>query len=70
MAANYQQALTILRRQQVQAHAGVSCSTNYAYGAKGEFPSPVSLGALPVGWIEAEIDAWLATRIENSRKAA
>jgi len=70
MVTQIPRTLSILRRQQVQARTGLSRSTIYAYVAKGEFPSPVSLGARAVGWIETEIDAWLATRIENSRKAA
>ena len=33
------------------------------------FPKPISLGGRAVGWLEAEIQAWLAQRIEASRKA-
>jgi prophage regulatory protein len=33
----------------------------------GEFPTPVSLGPRAVGWLEAEIDSWTASRIERSR---
>ncbi|WP_292926677.1 AlpA family phage regulatory protein [Nitrosomonas sp.] len=33
------------------------------------FPKPVSVGAKAVGWIEAEINAWIAAQIEKSRKA-
>ena len=32
------------------------------------FPKPISVGAKAVGWIEAEIDAWLTAQIEKSRK--
>jgi len=31
--------------------------------AKGTFPKQVQLGPKAVGWIEAEIDAWIAARI-------
>jgi prophage regulatory protein len=34
-----------------------------------EFPKPISIGVRAVGWIEAEIDAWLAAQVEKSRKA-
>ena len=78
MAAQIQSALTILRRRQVEARIGLSRSAIYAklrhnpkrpgdYDAT--FPKPISIGAKSVGWIEAEIDAWLTAQIEKSRKA-
>lgn len=70
----------ILRRQQVEARLGLSRSTIYdrlnpkSRNYDATFPKPISLGQgmkhPPVGWIEAEIDAWLAAQIESSRKAA
>ena len=36
-------------------------------GREGAFPEPISLGARSVGWIESEIDAWIAQR-EQSRQ--
>lgn len=78
MAAQIQNALTILRRKQVEARTGLSRSTIYAKlkhnpRRPGDydptFPKPISVGAKAVGWIEAEIDAWLAAQVEKSRKA-
>jgi prophage regulatory protein len=78
MAAQIQNALTILRRKQVEARTGLSRSSIYArlrHNPKrpGDydptFPKPISVGAKAVGWIEAEIDAWLAAQVEKSRKA-
>ncbi|MBI4291283.1 MAG: AlpA family transcriptional regulator [Betaproteobacteria bacterium] len=64
-------ALTILRRKQVEARTGLSRSSIYLKVSKGTFPPPVSLGGgRAVGWIESEIDAWLAACIEKSRKGA
>lgn len=72
MAAQIQSALTILRRKQVEARTGLSRSAIYAKMAKNPkrpgdydptFPRPVSLGGKSVGWLEHEIDAWLASRI-------
>lgn len=72
-------ALTILRRKQVEARTGLSRSTIYAKLRRNPkrpgdydptFPKPVAIGAKAVGWIEAEIDAWLATQVEKSRKAS
>jgi hypothetical protein len=36
--------------------------------AKGEFPKPVSLGARAVGWIETEVEDWIAHQIKVSRE--
>lgn len=61
---------TILRLPAVKARTGLSRSTIYLRVAEGSFPAPVSLGVRAVGWIEAEVNDWLAKRIEASRKAA
>lgn len=60
---------TILRLPIVKARTGLSRSTIYLRVAEGSFPAPVSLGGRAVGWIEAEVNDWLAKRIEASRKA-
>ncbi len=61
--------LRILRRKQVESRTGLSRSTIYARIAEGSFPRPINLGGgRAVGWIEAEIDAWLQERVEHSRK--
>ena len=52
----------ILRRPQVEEKTGLSRSTIYLYISKGQFPAPINLGPRTVGWIEAEIDAWLESR--------
>lgn len=61
---------TILRLPTVKARTGLSRSTIYLRIAEGSFPAPISLGGRAVGWIEAEVNDWLAKRIEASRKAA
>lgn len=70
MAAQLQTALTILRRKQVEARTGLARSTIYDHVRAGTFPAPISLGGKAVGWVEAEIDAWLTAQVEKSRKAA
>ena len=54
----------ILRRKQVEARTGLSCSTIYAQIKAGTFPAPVSLGPRAVGWIENDVQRWLSDRIE------
>lgn len=77
MAVQIQSALTIIRRKQVEARTGLSRSSIYArlrHNPKrpGDFdptfPKPVSVGAKAVGWIEAEVEAWLTSQVEKSRK--
>ena len=52
----------ILRRPEVEARTGLSRSTLYAMMAEGEFPKPLRLGKRAVGWTEASIAEWLASR--------
>ena len=61
---------TVLRLPVVKARTGLSRSTIYLRVSQGAFPAPVSLGGRAVGWIEAEVDAWLTAQIEKSRKIA
>ena len=63
-------ATTILRLPTVKARTGLSRSTIYLRVVEGRFPAPISLGGRAVGWIEAEVNDWLANRIEASRTAA
>lgn len=70
MAEQIQTALSILRRRQVEKRVGLTRSPLYARIKAGDFPRPVQLGnGRAVGWIEAEIEAWLAEQIQKSRKA-
>ena len=57
----------IIRLQAVKARCGLSRSTLYNRIAAGEFPTPVSLGARSVGWVESEINEWITARISASR---
>jgi prophage regulatory protein len=79
MAAKLQEALTILRRKQLEQRTGLFRSGIYGklkFNPKRpkefdpSFPKPIKLGpgAKAVGWIEAEVNAWLTAQVENSRK--
>jgi prophage regulatory protein len=52
----------IFRRPAVQDLTGLSRSTIYAMIASGTFPAPVKLGTRAVGWREADLNEWLASR--------
>ena len=71
--------IRILRRKQVEARTGLSRSTIYSklkHNPKRpgdydpSFPVPISIGAKAVGWIEAELDAWLTAQVLKSRKTS
>jgi prophage regulatory protein len=68
MAQKLQNGLKIIRRKQVEARVGLSRSTIYEKIKSGSFPSPISLGSKSVGWIDSEIDEWLISQIEKSRR--
>lgn len=60
-------ANVILRLPAVKLRTGLSRSTIYMRIAHGTFPASISLGARAVGWIESEIDEWIARQIAESR---
>lgn len=77
MVKQISKSLTIIRRKQVEARTGLSRSSIYAKMRPNPkrpgdfdptFPTPVSVGAKAVGWVESEVDAWLAARIAASRQ--
>jgi prophage regulatory protein len=74
-----QERVVILRRKQVEARTGLSRSTIYSKIHKSdkrpgefdpEFPKPIKISERSVGWVEAEIDAWLNAQVKRARGAA
>ncbi len=60
-------ATAILRLPTVKLRTGLSRSTIYLRIAAGSFPAPISLGSRAVGWLEADIEAWIEQQVERSR---
>lgn len=58
----------IIRLRTVLARTGLSRSMAYMLLRDGLFPKPISLGLRAVGWLESEIDRWIADRVQQSRK--
>ena len=56
----------VLRFPAVQQKVSLSRSTLYRKINAGEFPQPISLGPRAIGWIEGEIDNWIATCIDQT----
>lgn len=61
-------AKSILRLPAVKARTGLSRATIYARMSQGTFPKQIPLGERAVGWVEGEIEEWLARQIEQGRK--
>ncbi len=69
MADNIRSSRNILRCPALRPRTGLSRSQMYAKIRDGSFPAPISLGARAVGWLESDIDAWLESQIQKSRKS-
>ncbi|MGE0983785.1 helix-turn-helix transcriptional regulator [Ralstonia pseudosolanacearum] len=58
-------SLRILRMKQLVERTGLSRATLYVLmSADPTFPVKIKLTARSVGWIEAEVDAWIASRAQ------
>lgn len=58
---------TILRLPAVKQRTGLSRSTLYLRISQGTFPRSIDLGGRAVGWVQAEVEEWIARQIELSR---
>jgi prophage regulatory protein len=67
---NHHSAIKILRLPQVCEMTGFCRSMIYQMEAERRFPKRVKIGTRAVGWLEGEVQAWLANRIEFSRAQA
>jgi prophage regulatory protein len=56
-----------LRLPQVCSVTGLGRSMIYQMQAEMRFPQRIKLGERAVGWLEREVQEWLAQRIESSR---
>ena len=57
----------ILRLPVVEDRTGKGKSSIYEGGKQGTFPRPIKLGPRASGWLESEIDEWIAQRIRETR---
>lgn len=60
----------ILRFPEVKARVGLCRSHIHNLASQGKFPAPIKLchGGRASGWLESEIEQFLQSRIEESRK--
>lgn len=54
--------MKVIRRNDLLQLIGLSRSSLYAMTKSGRFPKPIRLGQRAVGWREADVQAWLASR--------
>jgi prophage regulatory protein len=57
-----------LRLPQVCRITGLRRSMIYRMQAENRFPQRIKLSERAVGWLEREVQEWLAQRIESSRR--
>ena len=59
--------LQILRLPQVCKVTGLGRSMIYQLEAERRFPRRVRIGLRAVGWVDTEVQGWLANRIHSNR---
>lgn len=57
----------IMRLPEVIGRTGLRRSTIYHHIAKGTFPKQISLGPRCIGWLESEVNGWIAQRLDSRR---
>ncbi|MBU6280308.1 MAG: AlpA family transcriptional regulator [Actinomycetales bacterium] len=57
----------ILRCPQVLERTGLRRTGLYEAIRKGDFPASIPIGSRSVGWLESEVDAWIAHRVTLHR---
>ena len=53
----------IVRLPEVETKTGYKHSTIYRRISEGTFPAPIRLGPKAVGWLQEELDSWIADRV-------
>ncbi len=57
----------LMRLGEVTRVTGLSRSSIYRLISLGSFPSPIKISAVASRWLASELDAWIATRVAQSR---
>ncbi|HDR9124368.1 TPA: AlpA family phage regulatory protein [Burkholderia vietnamiensis] len=60
-------ASRVVRLRLLTERIGLSKSEIYRQIQAGTFPRPIPLGVRAVGWLERDIEAWLAARANRSQ---
>jgi prophage regulatory protein len=62
--------MKLIRLKQVMECTGLARSTVYKFIAEGDFPKPVKLGTRVAAWVEAEVFAWMESKVNSRDNAA
>lgn len=62
--------MVVLKLNDVAQRVALRKSSIYALVKRGEFPAPLHLTDSAVGWLESEIDQWIANRPRGVRQGA
>ena len=65
--ANEIERQKFLRLKSVLEKTGLTRSMTYELIKERSFPTSINLGARAVGWLESEIDDWIAQRVAARR---
>ncbi|MBF0629285.1 MAG: AlpA family transcriptional regulator [Magnetococcales bacterium] len=57
---------TVLRLPAVKARTGLSRTSIHMQVTNGTFPKPVKLGLRAIGWLESDIDDWIAQKVAQT----
>lgn len=57
----------LLRRHDVEKRTGISRSQLFELIRRGEFPKPIPLVGRTRAWVESDVSAWIAGRIDAAR---
>lgn len=60
--------MRLLPRKAVVDRTGIGLRTMYKLIEVGKFPHPVQLSARRVGWVEDEVEAWMAEKVAKRDK--
>ena len=63
------QSNNIIRLPQTIEKTGLSRSTIYALLSRGEFVTKIKLSPRTIGFLESELNDWLAARLAASKEA-
>lgn len=62
VARPYDPAADIVRPRHIREATGLSATSIWRMRQRGDFPEPIRLSEGAVGWLRADIVAWLASR--------
>lgn len=63
-----QEIEALLRRHDVEKRTGISRSQLFELIRRKEFPAQIPLVGRTRAWVESDVSAWIAGRIEAARK--